>query len=49
MSTGNTLMVRDMLGRAYMANNGVFEPKPWWLIVFIAGFIVFEIIKWSFF
>ncbi len=49
MSTGNALMVRDMLNRAYMTDNGGLKPKPWWLIVFIVGFIIFEIIKWNFF
>lgn len=52
MATGNTLMVRDMLGRTYFSNNnngGGFEPKPWWIIVFLIGFIIFEYIKWTFF
>ena len=52
MATGNTLMIRDMLGRTYFSNNnnsGGLEPKPWWIIVFIIGFIIFEYIKWKFF
>ena len=50
MSTGNTLMVRDMLGRTYLSNNGGgLEPKPWWIIAFIIVFIIFESIKWTFF
>lgn len=51
MATGNTLMVRDMLGRTYMSDSGGggLEPKPWWILAFIIGFIVFEFIKWTFF
>mgnify|MGYP003310701692 CR=1 FL=1 len=50
MSTGNTLMIRDMLGRTYLSNNGSgLDPKPWWIIAFIIGFIIFEYIKWTFF
>ena len=51
MATGNTLMVRDMLGRTYFSNNngGGIEPKPWWIIVFIFSFIIFEYIKLTFF
>ena len=48
MSTGNTLMVRDMSGRTYLSNNGGgFEPKPWWIIAFIIGFIIFKLIKYN--
>ena len=51
MSTGNTLMVRDMLGRTYSSGEGSgnFDPQPWWIIVFLIGFIIFEYIKWTFF
>jgi hypothetical protein len=51
MSTGNTLMVRDMLGRTYFSNNngGGLEPKPWWIIVLMICFIIFEYIKQTFF
>ena len=52
MATGNTLMVRDMLGRTYFSNNnnnGGLEPKQWWIIAFLIGFIIFEYIKWTFF
>lgn len=50
MSTGNTLMVRDMLGRTYSSGGGDgIEPKPWWIIVFLIAFIIFEYIKWTFF
>jgi len=50
MATGNTLMVRDMIGRTYHSNNGGgIEPKPWWIIVFLIIFIIFEYIKWTFF
>jgi hypothetical protein len=51
MATGNTLMVHDMLGRTYFSNNngGGLEPKPWWIIAFLFGFIIFEYIKWTFF
>lgn len=45
MSTGNTLMVRDIFGRSYMTDNGGLDPNLWWLIVFIIGFVIFEIIK----
>jgi len=51
MATGNTLMIHDMLGRTYFSNNngGGLEPKPWWIIAFLFGFIIFEYIKWTFF
>ena len=42
-------MIGNMINSSYSSNGGGLEPKPWWLIVFIVGFIVFEIIKWSFF
>ena len=48
MSTGNTLMVRDMLGKTYSSGGGI-EPKPWWIIIFLIGFAIFEYIKWTFF
>ena len=49
MATGNTLMVRDMLGKTYFSNNngGGLKPKPWWIIAFIIGFIIFELIKYN--
>jgi len=50
MSTRNTLMVRDMLGRTYSSGGGGgIEPQSWWIIVFIIIFIVFEFIKWKYF
>lgn len=49
MSTGNTLMVGNMIGSSFSSNNGELEPKPWWILAFMIGFIVFELIKWTFF
>ena len=50
MTSGNTLMVRDMSGRTYFSDNdNGFNPKPWWIIVLMIGFIIFEYIRWIFF
>jgi hypothetical protein len=50
MSTGNTLMVGNMIGSSWSSNdNGGLEPKPWWILAFMIAFVVFEFIKWTFF
>ena len=49
MSTGNTLMVRDIQGRTYFSNNdNNGNPKPWWIVI-IFIFIILEILNWIFF
>ncbi len=42
MAMGNYLMMRDNRGRTYFSNGGGLEPKPWLIIAFIIGFMIFE-------
>ena len=46
MSTGNTLMVHNMI-KQQSSNGGGLEPQPWWIVAFIIGFIIFELIKYN--
>lgn len=47
MSTGNTLMIGNMISQSASSEGGGLEPKPWWIIVFMIGFIIFELIKYN--
>jgi hypothetical protein len=46
MTSENNLMVRDMSGRTYFSDNdNGFDPKPWWIIIFLIVFTIFEYIR----